>query len=95
MGPVTIQGRATRQLNLAENAVSIRKNGIEFKTDAALPLFTEVSITLQAPLSPKKVQCNGVVVACAGNRHEGYRASVLFLNLSPAVQERLAAFARP
>jgi len=94
LAPITVQGQTT-QLNLPANAVRIRKNGIEFKTDSALPLFTEVSISLQAPLSAKKVQCNGVVVACTGNRHEGYRASVLFLNLSPAVQQRLAGFAQP
>ena len=93
LAPVTVQGQTT-QLNLPANAVRIRKNGIEFKSDTALPLFTEVSITLQTPLSAKRLQCNGVVVACAGNRHEGYRASVLFLNLSPGVQERLAAFAQ-
>ena len=93
LAPVTVQGQTT-QLNLPASAVSIRKNGIEFKTDTALPLFTEVSVTLQAPVSAKKLQCTGVVVACAGNRHEGYRASVLFLNLSPGVQERLASFAQ-
>jgi hypothetical protein len=93
LAPVTVQGQTT-QLNLPTSAVRIRKNGIEFMTNNALPLFTEVSITLQTPVSPKKVQCNGVVVACAGNRHQGYHASVLFLNLSPALQERLGAFAQ-
>ena len=92
LAPVTVQGQTT-QLNLPASAVRVRKNGIEFRSDSALPLFTEISITLQSPLSARKLQCNGVVVACTGNRHEGYRASVLFLNLTPAAQQRLASFA--
>jgi hypothetical protein len=92
VAPVTVQGKTT-QLNLPASAVRIRKNGIEFRTNDPLPVFTEVSIALQAPATLKKVQCNGVVVACSGDRHQGYRASVLFLDQSPALQERLAALA--
>lgn len=90
--PITVQGKTT-QLSLPANAVRIRKNGIEFRTNNPLPVFTEISIAVQAPSTLKKVQCQGVVVACSGNRHEGYRASVLFLDQSPALQDRLAALA--
>lgn len=92
LAPVTVQ-RDTTQLELPASAVSIRKNGVEFRSQNPLPVFTEVSIALKAPLSAKKIQCNGVVVACGGNRHQGFRVSVLFLNVTPALQQRLEALA--
>ena len=39
--------------------------------------------------SAGKVQFNGVVVACDGNRHTGYAVSMLFTSVSKQAQARL------
>lgn len=90
--PVTVQAQTTR-LNLPANAVRIHKGGIEFHTDTAIPAWTEMTIDLQTPLSPKKFHCTGVVVACSGNRHTGYRVSMVFTGLSRQAQARLNSLA--
>jgi hypothetical protein len=90
--PVTVQSQATR-LTLPANAVRIRKNGIEFRTEQAIPPWTEMTLALETPLDPKKLQCTGVVVACNGNRHSGYVVSMIFTNLSRQAQARLNSLA--
>lgn len=90
--PVTVQAQTTR-LNLPASAVRIHKSGIEFRTDTAIPAWTEMTIDLQTPLYPKKFHCTGVVVACSGNRHTGYRVSMVFTGLSSKAQARLNSLA--
>lgn len=86
--PYTIQSRTTR-LELAASAVRIRKNGIEFCSDSPFATWTEMTVVLEAPVASRKFQCTGVVVDCQGNRHQGYRVSMLFTDLTPQAQERL------
>ena len=69
------------RLSLPAGAVKIRKSGIEFRAANPISTWTEVSVDLQYPDS-KKVHCNGVVVACQGNRNTGYLISLLFTNLT-------------
>lgn len=83
------------QLTLPAHTVKIRKNGIEFLTNKSLPLWTEMTIDLLCGAEGKKVHCNGVVVACAGNRHNGYLVSMVFMNLSHSAEERLNTIAFP
>ena len=80
------------QLTLPANNVCIRKNGLEFRTDKALQLWTEMSMDLVCG-SGKKVHCRGVVVSCNGNRHTGYIVSMVLMNLSRQAQERLDTLA--
>lgn len=89
--PVTVQTQAT-QLNLPASAVRLRKNGIEFRTNSAIPQWTEMVITLQTPTTPR-LQCSGVVVACDGSRHAGYQVSMLFTSVSRQVQAHLDSLA--
>lgn len=86
--PVTVHAQATR-LSLSAGDISIRKNGIEFRSGNAIPAWTEMTVELQTPVEPKKLHCTGVVVACTGNRHAGYVVSMLFTNLSRQSQARL------
>lgn len=86
--PVTVQADRTT-LSLPSNAVRIRRNGIEFRSPTPIPLWTEMTISLQSPGEAKRVRCTGVTVACTGNRHTGYAVSILFMNLSRQSQERL------
>ena len=90
--PLTVKAPKTT-LTLSAGAVSIRKNGIEFHADQPIPVWTEMSVDLQSIKDMKKLHCTGVVVACQGNRHAGYRVSMVFMNLSRQSQERLSLLA--
>lgn len=86
--PVTIQTRTTR-LDLPASSVCIRKNGIEFRSETPIPVWTEMTVALQTPSDSRKVNFSGVVVACGGNMHSGFMVSLLFTNLSRQAQARL------
>jgi hypothetical protein len=90
--PVTVQARTTR-LEVPSNAVRIHRNGIEFRTQAPIPSWTEMTVGLQTPADSRKVQFSGVVVACNGNVHQGYKVSMVFTSVSPKAQARLSALA--
>jgi hypothetical protein len=53
-----------------------------------------VALSVAASDGSKHFQCGGVVVACAGNKHAGYRISMVFTHLSPQAQTRLDSMAR-
>ena len=85
--PVTVH--AQTRLDLPAGAVRIRKNGIEFRTATAIPVWTEMTVAMETPSDSRKVNFAGVVVACNGNRHAGYVVSLLFTSLSKQAQARL------
>lgn len=80
--------RETR-LSLPAGAYLLRKNGIEFKTPTAIPVWTEMTVELEPASEAKRVRCNGIVVGCNGNRHFGYNVSMLFTGLSKQGQAQL------
>jgi hypothetical protein len=84
---------ATDHLTFPPSSVRIRRNGIEFQSTKAFPVWTEMTVALKSPGEERKLKCTGVVVDCVGNRHTGYTVSLLFLNLSRQSQERLDALA--
>ena len=86
--PITVQSSATR-LDLSASALTFRKNGIEFRTGEAIPVWTEMTVSLQTPGDIKRFNCTGVIVACNGSRHTGYLVSMVFTNLSRQAQLRL------
>jgi len=86
--PVTVQSRQTR-LSLAPDDVRIRRNGVEFRSTTAITPWTEMTVTLQSTRDAGRVHCTGVVVACNGNRHNGYTVSMVFTSLSKQSQARL------
>ena len=88
-----LQNNSTQtRLSLSSDAVTIRKSGIEFRSNHPIPAWTEMSVDLQYP-DAKKVHCTGVVVACDGNRNSGYRVSLLFTKLSRQSQALLHTLA--
>lgn len=89
---VTVQAPATK-LDLPTHAVRVRKNGIEFRSQDAIPIWAEMTVAMQTPQVTGKVQFTGVVVACDGNRHAGYAVSMLFTSVSKQDQARLDAMA--
>ncbi|SRR6266702_1400269 len=84
-----------RSLSLSAGDIQIRKNGIEFRSNNAIPVWTEMTVELQAPLESKSLRCTGVVVACSGNQHTGYLVSMVFGNLTRQSQARLNSLAYP
>lgn len=79
-------------LDLAADEVYFRKNGIEFRAKVSIPVWTEMTVDLQTPKG-KHVACNGVVVACSGNRHTGFMIAMVFTGMSPQHQQQLNEFA--
>ncbi len=52
-----------------------------------------MTLSLQRTGESKRIHCTGVIVACDGNRHQGYTVSMLFTNLSRQSQARLLGHA--
>ena len=88
--PISIQSSST-VLHLHPTSFRIRKSGIEFKADKEVAMWTEMTVDLQLP-GTKSFSCNGVVVACSGNRHAGYNVSLVFTSVTKQAQERLNDF---
>src|ERR1700728_178014 len=89
---VTVQSRETR-LSLAPDQVRVRRNGVEFRSVSPITPWTEMTVTLQSARDSGRVHCTGVVVACNGNRHDGYAVSLVFTSLSKQSQARLESLA--
>lgn len=89
---VTVEARQAR-LVLSPGSVIIHKNGIEFRSATAFSPWTEMTLTLQSPRDNGKVNCNGVVIACTGNKHAGYHVSMVFTGMSKQAEARLTAMA--
>jgi hypothetical protein len=90
---VTVEGRQSR-LELLADAVSVHKSGIEFRSPTPFNEWTEMTVALSSPRDGSKLQCSGVVIACSGSKHTGYRVSMVFTHLSPQAQARLDSMAR-
>jgi hypothetical protein len=91
--PVTVEGRQSR-LELSTDAVSVHKSGIEFRSPTPFNEWTEMTVALQSPQDGGKLQCSGVVIACSGSKHTGYRISMVFTHISEQAQMRLNSMAR-
>jgi len=90
---ITIGGRQSR-LELSMDAVALHKSGIEFRSPTAFNEWTEMTVELHASRDNGKIQCSGVVIACSGNKHTGYRVSMVFTHISEQAQARLDSMAR-
>jgi hypothetical protein len=89
---VTVEGRQSR-LELSTDSVSVHKSGIEFRSPTPFNEWTEMTVALQSPHDGAKLQCSGVVIACSGNKHAGYRVSMVFTHISDQAQEQLNSLA--
>jgi hypothetical protein len=89
---VMVKGRQSR-LQLSTDAVSVHKSGIEFRSPTPFSEWTEMTVELSSPRDSSKLQCGGVVIACSGNRHTGYRISMVFTHISEQAQARLNSMA--
>src|SRR5258706_11736742 len=89
---VTLEARQTR-LSLTPGSVIIHKNGIEFRSNAPLSPWTEMTISLSSSRDEARINCTGVVVACRGNKHGGVDFLLVFSGLSKQGQMRLGMMA--
>lgn len=89
---VTLEARQT-QLELSTDTVAVHKNGIEFRSPTPFTPWTEMTVTLSSPRDGK-LNCAGVVVNCSGNKHLGYRVSMLFTTLTRQAEAQLQVMAR-
>ena len=90
--PVTLEARQTR-LELSTDSVAVHKSGIEFRSPTPFTPWTEMTVALSSPRGGK-LHCTGVVVNCSGNKHMGYRISMLFTSLTKQAQAQLNLLAR-
>ncbi len=90
--PMTLDARQTR-LELSMDSVAVRKNGMEFRSPTPFNPWTEMTVALSSPRGAT-LHCTGVVVNCSGNKHLGYRVSMLFTSLTRQAQAQLNLMAR-
>ena len=89
---VTLEARQTR-LELCADTVAVHKSGVEFRSPTPFTPWTEMTVAL-ASAREGKIHCTGVVVNCSGNKHLGYRVSMLFTSLTKQAQAQLNVMAR-
>lgn len=90
--PVTVEARQAK-LELSADTVVIHKSGIEFRSPTPFNAWTEMTVALQSPHGHGRLNCAGVVVACSGNKHNGYHVSMIFTSMSKQAQARLTLMA--
>src|SRR5258706_11775782 len=90
---VTIGGQQS-SLELSTDAVAIHKSGIEFRSPTPFNEWTEMTVALQSSHDGSQVQCSGVVIACSGSKHAGYRVSMVFTSMTDRAQSQLDSMAR-
>ena len=89
---VTVAARQAH-LELSTDTVAVHKNGIEFRSPNPFNEWAEMTVVLTAR-DGSKLHCSGVVVSCSGNKHAGYRVSMVFTNVSKQAQSRLETMSR-
>lgn len=82
------------KLELATDAVSIHKNGIEFRSPTPFREWSEMTVTLHSPKEGDRISCQGVIVGCAGSKHTGYHISMVFTGLSSENEKQLGTMAQ-
>ncbi len=84
---------ANHTLHLSPENTLIRHNGIEFRSETEISQWTEMNAALHDPEDGKEIAATGVVVSCKGDRHQGYKVSMVLMNLSAAHRARLSLLA--
>ena len=80
-------------LELSTQAVSVHKNGIEFRSPRPFTEWSEMTVGLAAR-DGRRISCHGIIVGCAGNKHTGYHVSMVFTGLNPETEKLLGTMAR-
>ena len=83
------------RLHVPGDNVRLRRNGVEFRSPRPFELWTEMTVSLDTPGCDNPAEGTAVVVACEGNRHQGFAVSVLFLDLEAGSGRRDQPSGRP
>jgi hypothetical protein len=83
------------RLHVPGGSVRLRRNGVEFRSPRPFELWTEMTVSVDTPGCDSPSEGTAVVVACEGNRHQGFAVSVLFLDLETGSGRRDQASGRP
>lgn len=95
-GEAAITAKASsNDLAVPATSIRVRKNGMEFRSDHPIQTWTEMTLDFFSPFHTRRLHCQGVVVACTGNRHEGFVVSLLFTNISETAWQVLSELHRP
>jgi hypothetical protein len=86
---------AQDRLHVPGESVRLRRNGVEFRSPRPFELWTEMTVSLDTPGRSDPAEGTAVVVACEGNRHQGFAVSVLFLDLDPGADQETWAGQQP
>ena len=92
--PLVVETGADR-LHVPGDSVRLRRNGVEFRSPRPFELWTEMTVSLDTLGCDTPAEGTAVVVACEGNRHQGFAVSVLFLDLEPGADRNGPASERP
>ena len=90
---VSVSGRDAK-LELSTEAVSIHKNGIEFRSPQPFKEWSEMTVALLSPGDGHRISCHGVIVSCAGSKHAGYQVALVFTGLSSDSEKQLGTMSR-
>ena len=82
-------GSIGTHLEISTRSISLHRNGIEFRSDAPIRLWTEMTVDLETSSQAKKVSCTGTIVSCSGSEQTGYIVSMVFTGLSRQDQAQL------
>lgn len=85
---VSVSARDAK-LELSTDAVSIHKNGLEFRSPKPFKEWSEMTVALLSPKEGRRISGQGVIVGCAGNKHAGYHVSLVFTGLSSETEKQL------
>ena len=85
---VTMTGRRP-YLSLPAQAVHLRTNGIEFLHHRELPVWNELTVEILSPVKSDTARCQGLVIGCCGNRHNGYVISIVFSDRATGLESRI------
>src|SRR5438105_1786009 len=90
---VSVVSRDAR-LELSADRVSVHRNGIEFRSPTPFNEWSEMTVALISPKDSSRISCHGVIVGCAGNRHNGYHISMVFTGLTSQTEKQIGQMAR-
>lgn len=71
---------------LKPGTFQVREAGLEFWSEKELEIYTELHLQVESPEDGSALQFSGVVVDCSGNKHCGFRVSLLYTSINPSTQ---------
>ncbi|GDY22662.1 hypothetical protein LBMAG56_40090 [Verrucomicrobiota bacterium] len=92
--PLNVQSPETT-LSLGAGQYTLWQSGIEFHSPKPLALWGEMVVEVTTVADQKKINANGIVVECRGNRHSGYAVTMVFMNLTKQAQGELSHLLQP